>query len=58
MIVKHRYDETFGMLDVASVTSQVTIGVNIAINARAGADSDDTAGNLVCATPRGFSIRS
>ena len=47
MIVKHRYDETFGMLDVASVTSQVTVGVNSAINLRAGADSDDTAGNLV-----------
>ncbi|HZJ71721.1 MAG TPA: hypothetical protein VFF36_12385 [Planctomycetota bacterium] len=47
MIVKHRYDETFGMLDVASVTSQVTLGVNSAINARAGANSDDTAGNLV-----------
>lgn len=47
MIVKHRYDETFGMLDVASVTSQVSIGVNSAINLRAGADSDDTSGNLV-----------
>jgi len=47
MIVKHRYDETFGMLDVASVTAQVNVGVNSAINLRAGADSDDTAGNLV-----------
>ncbi|HZM00686.1 MAG TPA: hypothetical protein VFD43_10585 [Planctomycetota bacterium] len=47
MIVKHRYDETFGMLDVASVTAQVSVGVNSAINLRAGADSDDTEGNLV-----------
>ena len=47
MIVKHRYDETFGMLDVASVTAQVKLGASSEINLQAGADGDTVEGNLV-----------
>ena len=46
MIVKHRYDESFGMLDVTSVTSQLHVTAETAINVGAG-DPDSYDGNLV-----------
>ena len=46
MIVKHRYDESFGMLDVTSVTSQLHFTAETAINVGAG-DPDSYDGNLV-----------
>ena len=46
MIVRHRYDETFGLLEVVGVTSQVTVGANTAVNVPVGAQ-DNYSGNLV-----------
>lgn len=46
MIVHCRYDETFGMLEVASVTSQVHVGASTEVNAGIGPDSSFD-GNLV-----------
>ena len=46
MIVKHRYDESFGMLDVTAVTSQLHVTAETAINVGVG-DQDSYEGNLV-----------
>lgn len=46
IIVKHRYDESFGILDVTAVTSQLHVTAETAINVGAG-DPDSYDGNLV-----------
>jgi hypothetical protein len=46
MIVHQRYDETFGMLAVSSVTANIKIGANVGGNAGVGASSSFE-GNLV-----------
>jgi hypothetical protein len=46
MIVRHRYDETFGLLAVASVTASLSVGASVGGNAGIGPD-DSYAGNLV-----------
>jgi hypothetical protein len=46
MLVRLRYDETFGMLSVASVTANLRFSAQAATNIGIG-DSDDYAGNLV-----------
>jgi len=46
MLVRLRYDETFGMMSVASVTANLQFRAQAATNIGIG-DSDDYAGNLV-----------
>jgi hypothetical protein len=46
MLVRLRYDETFGMMSVASVTANLRFRAQAATNIGIG-DSDDYAGNLV-----------
>jgi hypothetical protein len=46
LIVRNRYDETFGMISVASVTASLSFSVNAGVNAGFG-NSDNYAGNLV-----------
>jgi hypothetical protein len=46
MLVRLRYDETFGMLSVASVTANLRFSAQVATNIGIG-DSDDYAGALV-----------
>jgi hypothetical protein len=46
MIVHHRYDETFGLLAVSSVTASLSVGVSAGGNVGIGPDSA-YAGNLV-----------
>jgi hypothetical protein len=47
MIVRERYNETFGMLSVASVTANVKVRANAGAQFRAGASARDVEGNLV-----------
>jgi hypothetical protein len=47
MIVRERYDQTFGMLSVASVTANVKVRANAGAQFRAGASARDVEGNLV-----------
>jgi hypothetical protein len=46
MIVRQRYDETYGLLAVASVTANMKIGASLGANVGVGSDSS-YAGNLV-----------
>jgi hypothetical protein len=46
MIVRQRYDETYGLLAVASVTANVRVGASLGANVGIGSD-DSYAGNLV-----------
>lgn len=46
MLVRRRYDETFGMLAVGSVTANITVGARVGSNVGFG-PSADYAGNLV-----------
>lgn len=46
IIVRHRYDETFGMISVASITANLRFRAEIGANTGVG-DSSDVAGNLV-----------
>ena len=46
VLVRQRYDETFGMMSVASITANLQFSTRAAANIGIG-DSDDYAGNLV-----------
>lgn len=44
--VRERYDQTFGMLTVASVTASIKVSANVSANAGIGPD-ENYSGNLV-----------
>jgi hypothetical protein len=47
MIVRQRYDETFGLLAVASVTANVSVSASAGTNFRVWGSASDAEGNLV-----------